>query len=632
MRKTDLAQWQRYFHAREQGKSITDAAKAARFSLSTAQRFERGDQASPGIEAAQILGVHEVAGLLVGQPLTKPALDALRDFAAFRLRYFGRTSTPWQVKAAYEVVRQMDEARDGSQRRYIVMNEPPGSGKSTLFTHDLICWLIARDRTIRIMIGSRTERQARMYVGRIKRTLERDVPLKADADSISKGIADDAESTLAADYGAFKPPDRTDRWANNELVVRQINGIALDDKESTVSAWGQDSGFLGGRFDLVVWDDLVDRKNTRTQESRDGIIEWWDAEAETRIEPGGVLLLQGQRIAPNDLYRYCLDKKNDDDTAKYVHVMFKAHDDDLCTPDTNHEAITEAWPHSCLLDPHRLPWKFLTTNKRNNPRAYALQYQQEDHYGTSGLVRAEWIEGGTDHEGYEAPGCLDRQRIAGDVPAHLTDGRGFSFVTVDPSPTKWWGVIWWVYDRTSENLYAIKIIRKRMSPQDFLTLNLDTAEFEGLLTDLRTQAIEQQAPITHIVVEINAAQRWLLQQPHIQKWSQHTGILFLPHSTHANKADPKYGVESLGDPFRQGRIRLPYNGPTTRDQTTDLVDELLRYPNGDTDDLVMSTWFARLTVVNHGSSGQQGLYRKDVPKWLSQRNAGLVRRGLPWAG
>jgi hypothetical protein len=41
-----------------------------------------------------------------------------------------------------------------------------------------------------------------------------------------------------------------------ELSVRQLDGVALDDKEATVSAWGKDSGFLGGRFDFVVWDDL----------------------------------------------------------------------------------------------------------------------------------------------------------------------------------------------------------------------------------------------------------------------------------------------------------------------------------------------------------------------------------------
>ena len=57
------------------------------------------------------------------------------------------------------------------------------------------------------------------------------------------------------------------------------------------------SGFLGGRFDLVIWDDLVDRKNTKTVEAKENLRTWWDSEAETRLEPRGLLLVQGQRIS-----------------------------------------------------------------------------------------------------------------------------------------------------------------------------------------------------------------------------------------------------------------------------------------------------------------------------------------------
>lgn len=630
MKKVDLNKWEAYFAERNMGFAVEAAAKKARLSFSTAYRFERGEQGSSGLEAAQILGISVVAGNLVDAPISKEALRALVDFAYFRLRYFGRRSRPWQERAAYVVLQQLQEARETMTRRYIVMNEPPGAGKSTLFTHDIPCWLIARDRSIRIMIGSRTERQAKMYVGRIKRTLERDVPLRADTDLVLKGLAEDAEACLATDLGAFKPEARSDKWAANELTVRQVSGVQLDDKEPTASAWGMDSGFLGGRFDLVVWDDLVDRKTTKTQEARENLIELWDSEMETRIEPGGVMILQGQRISADDLYRYCLDKKNEDESPKYIHVMYKAHDEQLCTED-DHEQITEAWPESCLLDPVRLPWKMLASNKRSNPKAYALQYQQEDHRGSSGLVWEEWIEGGVDGDGYPAPGCLDKERSRGIVPDHLKDGKGWSFVTVDPSPTEWWGIIWWVYDPESGNRYIIDIHRRRLSPQDFLSVDMDTGEYSGLLVDIHAEAYAQGAPLSHVIVEINAAQRWLLGQPHVQRWTRSTGVVFVPHTTHVNKADPKYGVESIGDFFRQGRVRIPYQSPSSRLRAADLINELLRYPDGTTD-LVMSVWFHTLAVIHHYAPKQRGLYRKDVPKWMSRPNNAPVRRGLPWAG
>ena len=107
------------------------------------------------------------------------------------------------------------------------------------------CGCSLRDRSIRIQIGSRTERQARMYVSRIKKSLERDAPLRADTDNLERGIAFDADACLLDDFGAFKPEGRQDLWRGEALVVRQLDGVSLDDKEASGVGVGQDSGFLG---------------------------------------------------------------------------------------------------------------------------------------------------------------------------------------------------------------------------------------------------------------------------------------------------------------------------------------------------------------------------------------------------
>ena len=540
------------------------------------------------------------------------ARRGLEDFGFFRLRFFGRRSTPWQERAAYEVLRLLESG----EREFVVMNEPPGSGKSTLFTHDIPCWLIARDRSIRVQVGSRTERQARMYVGRIKRSLERDAPLRADAESVERGLAFDAVACLQDDFGAFRPEGRSEKWRAEELVVRQLDGVALDDKEATVSAWGMDSGFLGGRYDLVIWDDLVDRKNVKTEEARSNAKEWWDSEAESRLEPGGLLILQGQRISGNDLYRHCLDKKNMDESPRYQHIVFKAHDEERCTGE--HVGV-EPWPAGCLLDPYRLPWNMLETIKHNNPRAYAVLYQQEDGDTVGGLVDPAWITGDVDSEGYPSPGCLDRDRGLESPPAHLLDGGGWSFVTVDPSPTEFWGIIWWLYDPESQNRYIIDIYRRRMNPEQFLSLDLDYFDWSGLMHELWMTANELQIPISHVIVEVNAAQRWLLSQPHVQKWMQMTGVAFVPHTTSINKQDPKYGLESIGDLFRQGRIRIPWGDVMARMRAQPLIDEATRYPDYDTTDLIMSTWFGKLAVENHYTPRRPGLYQLPRPSWVGHR-------------
>ena len=616
MNKRDLDRWTHYFDARDQGLAAIAAARKARLSESTAFRFERGDPTSGGLEAAAILGRQMVGGNLVAQPLSPDAKAALDDFALFRMRYFGRRSTPWQERAAYEMLR----ALENDQREYVVMNEPPGTGKSTLFTSDIPAWLIARNRQIRIMIGSRTERQARMYVTRIKRALERDAPLMASAKALERGHAFDAVACLQDDFGAFKPEGRSDKWRADGLVVRQLDGVSLDDKEDTVSAYGQDSGFLGGRFDLVIWDDLVDRKNMKTMESREQMREWWDTEAESRLEPGGVMLLQGQRIAGNDLYHYALTKKNLDETPMFRHVMYKAHYDDLC--DGQQHGV-KPWPEGCLLDPYRLPWQTLETIRHNNPRAYTIMYQQEDGDLANGLIDMAWITGGVDSEGYPAPGCLDKQRVLQDPPAQLLE-TGWSYVTVDPSPTEWWGIIWWLYDPDTDNRYIIDLHRRRLNPEDFLSINLDTFEWSGLVVDMHRQGLKLGIPISHVIVETNAAQRWLLQQPHVQRWMQETNMRFLPHGTYQNKNDPKFGLESIGDLFRQGKIRIPYGDVNSRNRVQPLIEEGTQYPDADTTDLIMSCWFGKLGVENHFSPRRFPGYQMPRPGWMRNAERGMV--------
>jgi hypothetical protein len=262
--------------------------------------------------------------------------------------------------------------------------------------------------------------------------------------------------------------------------------------------------------------------------------------------------------------------------------------------------------------------------KFQNPRGFALLYQQEEGSDVGGLVDPAWIDGGLDVEGYFAPGCKDTDRMLGEVPYHLVNGGGWSFLTVDPSPTAWWGVIWWLYDPDAQNRYIIDLHRQRMNPEQFLSLDLATFEWSGLMHELYWDANELGIPFSHVVVEVNAAQRWLLSQPHVQKWMAMTGVAFVPHTTSINKQDPKYGLESIGDLFRQGRIRIPWGDAVSRNRCQHLIDEAVRYPESDTTDLIMSTWFGKLGVENHYTPRREGLYQLSRPSWLGSRSRGIA--------
>lgn len=621
MRQRDIDRWARYFEYRTvDGLSVPAASKKARIDRSTAYRFERGDPSSTGLEAAAELGITEVGGNRVPAPLSPEAKRALDDFGYFRRRYMGRNATPWQEKAAYETLEMLETG----DKEYAVINAPPGSGKSTLFTHDIPVWLIVRDRAIRIQISSRTERQAKNYVGRIKRSLERDIPLKATTEEIEAGVAFDADATLAADYGAFKPEDRFEKWRDDEFVVRQLDGVSVDDKEATVSAYGQDSGFLGNRFDFIIWDDLVDRKNTKHASSREELRMWFESDAETRLEPGGLLILQGQRIHSQDLYHSVLGIKNLDGTKKYRHIIYRAHDEDNCTGQHDPD-VAEYWPDGCLLDPYRITWAELEQKQHSQPRQYQIMYQQRDNIEGQGLVLNEWLIGEPDPMGWNGPGCYVHDREMGEHPDPI--GYGWNFITVDPAPDNYWAIIQWYYDPDTQIRHIVDLWRRRTQPQDFLGYDLDTGEFSGIAEDMVQRATQEGYRISHIVFEANAAQKWFLTQPHIPRWQQTRNCVISPHTTNQNKLDPKYGLESIGDDFRQGKIKIPYASPTSRFKAAFLTNEALLYPEVDTTDVLMSVWFGKVAVNTLYAPDQQGQYAATGIPWRRDVQRGLVRAG-----
>jgi hypothetical protein len=611
------------------GASIYAAARTAGIDKATAYRMEKGDPTSSGAQIKKVIDAEELPDVIAPDKLCPQAKRSLEDFGYFRRRYFGRISSPWQEQVGYDAVGWIESP----DKEYIVQNCPPGAGKSTIL-HDLVCWLICRNRGIRIMLGSASQRQAKQYSGRIRRSLERRQPVKADPEQVARGLAVDAESTLVADFGRFKPLSQ-DLWRQEEFIVAQVGDIAVEDKEATVAAYGMDSGFLGGRFDLVLWDDLVDKRTTRTVEMREAQQEWWDGEAETRVEPGGCLILNGQRMAGEDLYRYCLDKRllpddEDDDgdvdeLAKvdglpmYRHVVYKAHYPDLCSEGSHRKDAPAYLRGGCLLDPRRLSWKELR-NKRAD--RFLVMYQQEDGDPDEALVNPLWIKGGRGTDGVDYPGCWDNDRGIAQIPQGLA-GDTFSVVCADPSPTKFWAIGWWLYHPDSEQRFLLDLHRQAMDAPDFLDWDANNHRFTGLLEEWWVRADDAGRPFSHVIVEANAAQRFLLQYDHVRRWMTLRKVNIVPHQTHRNKSDEKFGVQTIAPHYRHGRVRLPGKASDgSRVASLKLVDEVTRWPDGSTDDCVMQHWFLEWNLPNLNVRRRKPP-QQQRPSWM--RGRGLSR-------
>jgi hypothetical protein len=603
------SQWLVFEIARREGKSIAHAAAAAGMSRSTANR------ASNHVDGGKYPGYQRALDALKLTPrsaqaredLTGEPLAALEDFGLFRRRYFGRVAPPWSVHTANVLAKMLESPH----KEYACVTLPPGSGKSTLFTMDLPAWMICRDRSIRIMLCSAAKSTAEQYTQQLRREFERTSPMQASDNERRKGLAFDAVATLAEDYGNFKPP-RGEPWTAEQFVVVQAGDLVKTKKEPTVSAFGRDSRFLGNRVDLAVWDDVVDEKNVRNPEAREALAAFWPKYAETRVEPGGLMVLQGQRLHADDLYRTVLDYtvSNYGDDAdvwneptgtrrQYTHINYQAHYDDLCTGD-HHPGTARPYDPAdkktsgCLLDPRRLLFRDLMVIRDKDPRLYAVSYQQEDVDPASVLVPILHINGGRDPDtGEEFPGCWDRTRVMGVVPKNLTRTKPWlSILSADPSPSRYWSCQWWLHHRDTDQQLLIDHARRTMGANDFLDFDISTGTFSGLLEEWHQVSVAQGAPITHVVVENNAAQRFLLQYDYVKQWSNRRKVQIISHATYSNKTDPVYGIQALlPSLYRFGRVRLPMGDNASRGKSMALVNEVSRYPETATDDCVLAQWF-----------------------------------------
>lgn len=614
-RKVSDEQWGRYFAARDDGQSVAASARAAHISVETAYRFERTGTGS-GVAAAQRLGLTRAAGQVVAPKLDPKAQRALTDFAYFRKRYLGRRTVGWQTQAADQVVAAIDTGATADLEQRLVINAPPGTGKSTTFTHDIPLWLLVRDRTIRIMLGSEASGIATSYARRLRATLSRRTPLKATGRDLKLGLAFDADASLITDFGEFRPGN-DQIWRAGEFTVIQPDGDT-DEKEATVTAYGRDSEFLGGRFDVVIWDDVVTVANMRTERSKLDLFEWWDTLAETRVEPGGVFILQGQRIAAGDLYRYCIDKKEIDGSPTYQHIKYRAHDEAKCI---GTHFSTASWPDSCVLDHRRLPYSKLAAIKERDGRLYEVVYQQGDVNPDTTLVDRVWIEGGEDDVGRVWPGNIGG--LIGAVPEACKDGTSWSVMTVDPSPTKWWGICWMVFHPTTQTRHLVRAERRKMPQNSLLDLDLATGEFTGIADQWRREALEIGVPLDLMFVERNAAQRFMLQSTIWTEWTSRYGVPIVPHETHMNKTDPQYGLSSLVGPLKAGLYRFPDKGPPHDLGVVErLFHELTHYPAVEDSDLLMALWFFEHHLAKTWTP-RQAQYQVNAPTYLRE-----VQRGI----
>lgn len=567
------------------------------------------------------------------EELSPDARQQLEDFHYFCEQQFGVVTTPWRRSA----FNRLWPLINSDEKEFVVFNAPPGCGKSQFISHDLALWLTVRNRRVRGLIGSVTEHLARPYCRRIRTSMERTLPLVARDVDKRLGLSTDAATVLAADFGRFRTDDMSQLWQANQFTIDQMGGLDTGEKEPTWQAYGRGSEILGNRQEIIFWDDLV-TKRTMAETTSESFVEWFEDEAEPRLEPGGIFILNGQRMG-KDLYRNRLDSEfididadgNEIVVKSYHHIIFPAHVEANCTGDHHRlkAAFAEFDEHGeavpgtgCLLDPRRVTWGDLSRVKRRNKRTYEVVYQQNEYAEGERLLEEIWLSGGESLRGELFIGCRDLQRGRLQFPEHL-DPRYVSAGSVDPSSSKNWSVQWWLHEPTNDIDHLIDLYKGGLTAGELLSFNPETGQYYGMMDEWQRRSAMLGKPMKVWFVETNAAQAYLLQHQFVYQWMRMHGVTIVSHKTHQwNKHDAEHGFWGMRNQYKWGKIRLPYAEGTPHVGDT-LEEEGLRWDGVKKggragDDALMAQFIYRCNIHDYVEPAPDPTPATDrAPSWLS---------------
>lgn len=160
---------------------------------------------------------------------------------------------------------------------------PRGHLKSKMVTIGRCVQRIMKDPSVRILIYNATWQMSVDFLGEIKRQLT------------SNELLTELWGDVAAD-----PVE----WSQDRIKLRGSNK-----KEPTVMATGIDTNVVASHFDMIIFDDVINRDNSSTKEQLDKVVLRYK-DSTPLLEPGGEKIVIGTRWDDRDLYNYILDKEN----------------------------------------------------------------------------------------------------------------------------------------------------------------------------------------------------------------------------------------------------------------------------------------------------------------------------------
>ncbi len=480
-------------------------------------------------------------------------------------------------------------------------NMPTGHAKTVSFSINYSVWRIAQDPNVKIVIVSKSQGLAKDIVGAIKQRL-------------ASPLYEDMQKKYAPE-GGWKDPDSS--WTQTEIWVAGRND---GEKDPTVQALGMGGQIYGARADLIILDDAVTLSNVAQYEAQ---LNWLNQEVDSRLPPtGGQMLILGTRVASVDLYSEIRKLQDEDDEQAYAYLAQPAvldFGEGPGFPDT----WTVLWPETVnkFGEPEAM-WtgpRLAKKKARYSIRAWSLTQMQAN------------IPDGAPFPPEVVECAVSRGRFHGvmqpGAPGHREEGMAGLYVCAgyDPAAAGFSAFVVLGVDRQTHKSWILDMINRR---------DMSAGEVQTTI-----KRLTEQYSIKEWVIETNAMNRYVSQDPEIVQFLRARGVRLRPHHTGANKADPDFGVLSLGPmfascgekteagPWRRTPDKALIDIPSPRNlkAANELVSQLItwvpRPPPSQKTDLVMALWFAVIAARDALGLGKGRLNSHMDNPFLSKRDA-----------
>lgn len=466
----------------------------------------------------------------------------------------------------------------------ILFLAPRSHGKTQSVSRVLVLQRVLANRNIRILLISLTTESARDSLSMVKADLENNAALVADWQV-------DAEGGTIRSKGA---------WGQTSITVRRSKNL----RDPTLRARGWNSAVTGGRYDLIIVDDVEDDKTVINAAQRRKTVNRIRATVVPLLDTGGQIVFIGTRKHADDAYNALI---NDPTYAVIQDKAILEWPDlprvtyEVSVDESGKEVVTAAHVPSDAGGRSLWPEKWsiaalLMIRKSIGERAFEQEYQNEAIDDASTPFRMTWLTAAKLRgagKGFVREGCIDHDVLRPTPRCEVLivyQCVDLSLVqdaeAAEEQDSDWTVVQTWGLDWQTQTRHLLRLARKQ---------GLSQGQMLGFVREEAARFPQRIA----VVVENNSFGK--LYEMGLRR---DTSLPIYGHTTDKKKHDLYEGVPGMSSLYEGGKIELPYaNGrdlPADEDDPRGLVDTFVKEHHGlgreRHDDTVMCAWIGETWV------------------------------------